>query len=102
MIPAGVILTGVLVKIPTQLIIDGHALAYIGTDEPLQINGRAVLAACAGRKQVFWAQTDTWLTMSFASSAKDVEEAERQFTDEFQMLGSHRDPALNRTTITGE
>ncbi len=102
MIPAGVVITGALVKIPTQLIIDGHVLVYIGDDAPLQCQGHAVLAASAGRKQVFAALADTWLTMIFAFSVPDVEAAERHFTDEFKKLGSHRDPALNRTTITGE
>lgn len=101
MIPAGIWLTGALVKIPTLLIAHGEVEAYIGEDF-IVLNGYAVLPASANRKQIFFARTDTWLTMVFSCSASNVEEAEKQFTDEFMLLGSHRDAAFNRTTITGE
>lgn len=101
MIPAGTILVGALIKIPTLLIVQGEAVIEIG-DECIGLQGYAVLPASAGRKQVFVARTDTYLTMVFVCSATDVGEAEKQFTDEFEILGSHRDPDLNRTTITGE
>ena len=101
MIPAGNIITGALIKVPTMLIVHGEATVYIG-DEPMELTGYNVVPAAAGRKQAFIAKTDTWLTMFFATNAKNVDEAERHFTDEFDRLMSNSDPMLNRTTITGE
>jgi hypothetical protein len=101
MIPAGTVLTGALIKIPTLLIVEGNAMVYIG-EGGIEVCGYNVVPASGGRKQVFYAMTDTWVTMVFACSAPDVGAAERQFTDEFELLGSHRDPALNSTVITGE
>ncbi len=101
MIPKRIWLEGCLVKLPTLLIVHGEVEAYIGED-CIVLSGYAVLPASANRKQIFFARTDTWLTMAFKTQARDVGAAEREFTDDFALLGSHRDPALNRTTITGE
>lgn len=102
MIPAGDVATGALVKIPTMIIVQGDVDVFIGDDEPLRLKGYNVVPAGAGRKQAFVAHTDTYVTMLFATDAKTVDEAERAFTDEVERLMSNSDPALNRTTITGE
>ncbi len=101
MVRAGDVATGALVKVPTTLTIVGSVEVVIGDDEPLRLNGYNVIPAAAGRKQAFKALTDTVVTMAFATKAKTVDEAEREFTDEFHRLMSNSDPALNRTTITG-
>lgn len=85
LIPAGVVITGVLVKIPTMLIVSGHCIVYIDA-APKELIGYHVIEARAFRKQAFVALKDTYLTMSFASKARTVEEAERQFTDEHEAL----------------
>lgn len=100
-LPVG-IFTGVVVKAPTILILHGDVLVHLGTDAPLELNGYQVLAASAGRKQGFVAMTDTYLTMMLHTDAKTVEEAERAFTDEVDLLASHRDVDVNTITITGE
>lgn len=100
-IPAGVIITGVLVMVPTILIVQGSALVYIGAAE-LELDGYNVVPAAAGRKQAFIAKSDVYLTMILPSEAKDVGEAEMDFTDETHLLVSHKDPELNHTIITGE
>lgn len=99
--PAGALITGALIKIPTTLVINGHVKIYTG-GEPLELTGYNVLTASAGRKQVFVAVSDVSLTMMFATNAKSVEEAEREFTDELAPLVSHRSPELNTIIITGE
>jgi len=99
MIPQHVFLTGALIKIATLLVVDGHALVYVGEDEPFEIRGHAVLPASAGRKQAFHAQTDTWLTMVFATAARTVDDAERAFTDEYEKLFSRRNA---ETIVIGE
>ena len=100
-IPADVLITGVQAKPATMLIVQGDVLAYIGDSGAVRFEGYNVLPAAAGRKQAFLALADTWLTMLFPTDAKTVEEAERQFTDETDLLASRRD-GLNHVLITGE
>lgn len=97
--PAGTALVGALVKIPTVLAVSGDALVYIGT-EVRQLRGHNVIPASAGRKQAFVAVGDVHITMAFATGARTVEEAERQFTDEYALLMSHE--GENEIVITGE
>lgn len=99
MIPEGVMLTGVHIIKPTTLIVSGACVVYLG-EEAHSLVGYHVLAASANRKQVFVAVRDTYLTMLFPTSAESVEEAEREFTDEFDLLMSHHNE--NHIRITGE
>lgn len=99
-IPAGVMLTGALIKVSTSLIVSGDCFVFIG-DETIRLTGYHILPASAGRKQAFVAVSDTFLTMSFATDATSVEQAEKQFTDEVHLLASRRSD-LNMTMITGE
>ncbi len=100
-VPAGVVITGALIKIPTLLIVQGEAIVHVD-GEPLRLQGYTVLPASAGRKQAIVALTDTHLTMVFPSTAGTIDEAERQFTDDVEMLSSRRDAECNRIIITGE
>ena len=84
-IPAGVVLTGALIKIPTILIISGDALVY-GENGPVRYAGYHVALGQRGRKQAFYAFEDTYMTMLFPADATTVDEAERQFTDEYENL----------------
>lgn len=88
-IPAGCVITGALIKIPTLLIVDGHCEVFTGRDTAV-LNGYHVLQAEAHRKQVFLAYTDTKLTMIFPTQATTVEQAENEFTDEADMLLTRR------------
>lgn len=88
-IPAGVVITGALICIPTLLILSGHATVFIG-GESVELVGYHVLPGQAGRKQVFRAHADTDLTMLFATQASTVEEAEAEFTHETDSLASRR------------
>jgi hypothetical protein len=101
-LPAGVMITGALVRLATLLIVQGDAVAYIGDDAPLRLQGYTVLPASAGRKQAFVAIGDASMTMVFPTAARTIDEAEREFTDEIEILMSRRDPASNAITITGE
>ena len=89
MIPAGAMITGTLIKIPTLLILSGDALVYLG-DGHVRLTGYHVISASAHRKQVFIAYVDTHLTMVFATEATTVEDAENTFTDEAHLLLSRR------------
>lgn len=99
-VPAGVTITGALIKRSTILNIVGHGVAYIG-EETIQLEGSHVITARAPRKQAFHAITDLHLTMSFATNATTVEEAENEFTDEANLLCS-RQPNHTNIIITGE
>lgn len=84
-VPAGVMITGALIKIPTILIVSGDCGIYLG-GEFARVIGQRVFSAAAGRKQIFIARKATDLTMCFPTDAKTVKEAEEQFTDEAHML----------------
>jgi hypothetical protein len=101
MIPANTAVTGALIKVATTLIVAGDCTVYIG-DETVHLVGYNILAASAGRKQAFVAHSDTYLTMTFATSAKTIEQAEDEFTDEADLLLSRSDVGQNTITITGE
>lgn len=89
MIPAGIVITGVQIKIPTILIISGDALVY-GDDGTTRLTGYHVTLGAVGRKQAICALEDTYLTMMFPTAARTVSEAEAEFTDEPERLGSRR------------
>lgn len=101
MLSAGVVLTGALLKISTVLTIYGRVTVFTGDDE-ITLSGFHVVPGSAGRKTAFIAHADTWMTMSFPTSATTVEQAESEFTDEAHLLISRRDGAGDTTTITGE
>lgn len=84
-VPSGVLVAGVLIKIPTVLIVHGDTLFYTG-DGFVRLTGYNVLQTPAGRKPALVTFTPTVFTMLFATQAKTVDEAEREFTDEFENL----------------
>jgi hypothetical protein len=86
-IPEGVMITGALIKIPTTLVVHGDVVVFLG-EEIIELNGYNVLTASAGRKQAFMAKTETHLTMLFATDSLTVDEAEREFTDEYERLST--------------
>lgn len=100
-IPAGVAITGALIKVPTTLVIDGRVSVHLG-DTTLDLVGHHVIPASAGRKQVFFAYEDTSLTMIMATGAATIEDAEAEFTDEADRLMSRQQGAENFIIITGE
>lgn len=101
MVPAGVVATGTLIKRSTTLIVCGNAIVFIG-DKTLELNGYYVLPASANRKQAVFAKSDTYLTMMFATDATTVEDAEAEFTDEVEFLGSRKNDCVNKIIVTGE
>lgn len=90
MVPAGAVITGVLIKIPTLLIVNGDAVLHTECG-PVEVDGYNVIPAAAGRKQALVAISDTHLTMIFATAARDIDAAEREFTDETDMLMSRKE-----------
>ena len=93
MIPAGIAITGVVIKIPTLLIVSGNAIVYIG-GESKELIGYHIIKGGANRKQAFFAREDTMLTMIFASNAETIEDAENEFTDEAEMLITRKEKGI--------
>lgn len=89
-VPAGVQITGALVKNATLLIIVGDVVIGLG-DQEVRVMGFATLPAAAYRKQIFKAIAGTYITMIFATDAESEEEAEREFTDEVDLLASRKE-----------
>lgn len=86
---ANTIITSVLIKIPTAVIVHGHCVVSVG-DLWRELKGYNVLPASAGRKQIYVMIEPTEITMVFPSNAKTVEEAEVEFTDETDQLLSRK------------
>lgn len=89
-IPAGVVLTGALIKVATLVIVNGDCTVFLGSEAQQRLFGYHVLPASEGRKQVFMAHADTHVTMVFPSDATTIEQAENEFTDEAHKLLSRR------------
>lgn len=100
-LPPSVKMTGALIKIATLVIVQGDCWVWLG-DKSRRLTGYNVLPASAGRMQAFWSVAETFITMIFPTDARDVETAERQFTDEAEALASRRSDTPNEVIITGE
>lgn len=100
-IPAGVLLTGALIKVATVLIIQGDVIVYVG-DKSVHFQGYNVIPASANRKQAFLTNSETFITMVFPSQCDNITEAEKQFTDETDLLISNDANAINTVIKTGE
>lgn len=90
----GEMLVSANIKIPTTLIIQGNIELTIG-DDIVKINGFDVVVADGNRKQLMYANEDTFLTMIFKTNARTIEEAEMQFTDDYDKLMSRQDSSIN-------
>ncbi len=84
-IPKDTVAVGVTIRVDTQLVICGHVLMNDGT-HVVEIDGYRVLECKGGRAQIARTLEDTYMTMSFATDAKTIEEAENEFTDEPEQL----------------
>lgn len=94
-------LIGCHVKRPTTVITVGNGYVSVGRKMQL-VRGYRVLPGSAGRKQAFLTkESPLIITAIFPTEAKTVEEAEREFTDEYELLLSHEQD-LNTVLITGE
>lgn len=96
----GTVIIGALVKVPTTLIVHGHTRVLVG-DEAVELTGYNVIPASAGRKQAFRAISKVEITAIFATQAKSVEEAEKEFTGEWHLLVT-QNGGESLVTITGE
>ena len=82
-VPQGTVMTGALIEVATVLIIVGEVLVYIGS-EVVELSGYNVVPAAKHRKQAFVAKSDVYMTSVFPTEATTIEQAEQQFTSEFE------------------
>ena len=99
--PPDTIAIGTLIKVPTLVITVGSAKVLVG-DQWVDVDGYSVLPASANRKQIAISRGPFIVTMLFPTSAKTVEEAENEFTDETHLLLSRKQEGMNTAMITGE
>lgn len=85
LIRRGLFVGSALIKIPTVLIIDGDVVAT-DSEHRKRYVGYNVLKGAPFRRAFWLANADTYMTMFFATQAKTLEEACKEFTDEFQYL----------------
>lgn len=89
--PAGVLCAAVMIRVPTQLIVCGHARIYCDGGA-FDVKGYRVLEGLAGRQVMVYTYADTWGTMLFATEAKTFEEAEKEFAgDDYRLLSTNRE-----------
>jgi hypothetical protein len=100
-LPAETVVAAVLIKVPTVLIIQGEAMVY-SDDAVLTVSGYRVFPGEAGRKIAFVTGSDVAMSMIFPSAAKTVDEAQREFTDEHELLVPLDRADAHEVLITGE
>ena len=100
-IPKGTTVVGVIIKVPTTLVIHGNLNVFLGKSVK-NYEGYHIVAAPANRKQVVHAIEDSYVTLSFPTTAKTIEDAEREMSDESHRLQSREKGSFNLINITGE
>lgn len=100
-LPAGCLIAAVLFKIPTVLIIQGAATVY-SNDALIEVSGYTVVPCAAGRKIALVIRSDLSASMLFPTDAKTVEDAQKQFTDEYELLVPLDRADEHAVLITGE
>lgn len=98
-LPKGCTVVGVVIKLDTTLILSGNMNIFIGK-EVKHIKGIDIIPTKANRKQMFYALEDSFITMSFCTTARTVEEAEIEMTDEVDNLQSREPSSINIINIT--
>jgi hypothetical protein len=100
-LPGYTAVAAVLIKVPTVLIISGAAKIY-ADDEVIEVNGYSVLPGSAGRKIALVTLSDVAMSMMFPTSATTIDEAQKQFTDEHELLVPLARADEHLILITGE
>jgi hypothetical protein len=100
-LPPDTAAAAVLIKVPTVLIFVGSARVY-SDDEVIYVEGYSVLPGSAGRKIAFVTHTEVAMSMMFPTTVTTVDEAQKQFTDEYELLVPLSEADRHITLITGE
>lgn len=98
--PEGTVLFGALLRIPTLLIVEG-ACMFRSENGDHYTNGYSIIPGSKGRKTLAVALSKVSMTMIFPTQARTVDEAEREFTDDWASLMS-RQSLDDTVVVTGE
>lgn len=94
LVPKDVVIVGALLKVPTAIIIHGDCIVYDG-QRTQRITGYHVLMGQAYRQSMFRALEPTHITMlATVKNSNTPEDAEKQITDQHQLLTNHRQELL--------
>ena len=100
-LPEGVVCAAVLIRPPTVLIVMGDVDVW-SNGELIRSSGYKVLPGSAGRKIAFTTHSDVGMSMIFPTDAKTVDEAQKQFTVEHDLLPPLSKAEAHIVLITGE
>lgn len=100
-LPTDTVCAAVLIQVPTVLILMGEVEVWSNGDL-IRTSGYSVLPGSAGRKIAFVTHSDVSMSMIFPTDAKTVEEAQRQFTIEHELLPPLSKADAHIVLITGE
>jgi hypothetical protein len=101
-LPAYTAIVAVLIKVPTTLIFSGVADIYTNGDL-VRVQGYSVLPGSAMRKVAAVTYSEFAVSMMYATTtAKTVEEAEKEFTDEYDLLVPLSEQDRHTILVTGE
>jgi len=100
-LPPMTAIAAVLIQVPTVLICIGKGRIFTG-DEIVEVAGYSVLPGAAGRKCACICESEFAVSMIFATKATTIEEAEREFTPEHELLVPLSEADRHLILITGE
>lgn len=100
-LPPDTAIAAVLIKGPTVLITMGEGKIYTG-EEVIHVQGYSVLPGSAGRKCACITESEFAVSMVFATTATTIEEAEKAFTDEVDLLIPLTAVGKHEFLVTGE
>lgn len=93
LVPKDVVIVGALLKVPTVVIIDGDCIVYDG-QKTKRITGYKILAGQAYRQSVFRAIEPTHITMIAMVKSSNVDDVQKEITDQHLLLTNHRKELL--------
>lgn len=96
---AGTAYTGSVIKVPSVITLCGDCMVNNG-DSKIHVKGYNTFPAAAHRKQALIAIGDTVMTMTFATQAKTLEEAEAEAVEDVSALASNN--GVTHAIITGD
>ena len=88
-IPKGCAVLGALIKIPTTCVLHGDVLLSNGIDV-VRSTGFACYKGIPHRRCFAYALEDTYFTTHNPTKATTIEEAEKEFTDEWYLLTTYK------------
>jgi len=96
-VPKGTTVVGALLRRATTLIVCGHA--EILADEPVVVNGYAVLHGMPGRKTALVTLEDTWFTMIVPTEHRTVEDIDAEMVGGASLWAHRYDNVVINTGV---